>query len=68
MLINKRESAWLKQLNDSKAFIKYSNDINDVSKNIAVYNPNKKGKILIIFNDMIGDMLSNKNLNPIVIE
>ena len=42
--------------------------MNDVSKTIAVYNPNKKGKILIIFNDMIGDMLSNKNLNPIVIE
>ena len=44
MLINKRESTWLKQLNDSKAFIKYLNDMNDISKNIAVYNPNKKGK------------------------
>ena len=44
MLINKREGTWLKQLNDSKAFIKYLNDMNDISKNIAVYNPNKKGK------------------------
>ena len=40
----------------------------DIYKNIADYNPNKKRKILIVFDDMIADMLSNKKLNPIVTE
>ena len=31
-----------------------------------ILNPNKKPKILIVFDDMIADMLSNKKLNPIV--
>ena len=64
----KRESRSLKRLNDSKAFIEYSNDIADVYKNIEEYNPNKKHKILIVFDDVIPDMLSNGKLNPIVTE
>ena len=60
LLINKRESTGLKYLNDSKAFIEYSNDMDDIYKNIEEYNPNKKRKILILFDDMIADMLSNK--------
>ena len=67
-LINERESAGLKYLNDSKAFIGYSDDIVDIYKNIEKYNPNKKRKILIVFGDMIADMLSNKKFNPIVTE
>ena len=59
-LINKRESTGSKYLNDSKAFIEYSNDMDDIYKNIEEYNPNKKRKILILFDDMIADMLSNK--------
>ena len=47
LLVNKRESTDLKCLNDSKAFIEYSNDIDDIYKNIEDYNPNKKRKILI---------------------
>ena len=39
-----------------------------VFKNIEEYNPNKKRKILIVFDDMITDMLSNKKLNPILTE
>ena len=35
-------------------------------KNIEEYNPNKKQKLLIAFDDMIADTLSNKKLNPIV--
>ena len=66
MLINKRESTGLKCLNDSKAFIEYSNDMDNIYKNIEEYNPNKKRKILIVFDDMIAHMLSNKNVNPIV--
>ena len=58
----------IKHLNDSKAFIEYSNDMDDIYKNIEEYNPNKKRKILIVFDDMIADMVSNKKLNPIVTE
>ena len=36
--------------------------MDDIYKNIEEYNPNKKHKILIIFDEMIADMLSNKNL------
>ena len=68
LLIKERESTGLKYLNDSKAFMKCSNDTEDIYKNIKEYNPNKKRKTLIVFNDMIGDMLSNKKLNPIVTE
>ena len=56
-LINKQESkGLLKHLNDSKAFIEYSNDIHDIYKNI------KKLKTLIVFDDMIADVLSNNKL------
>ena len=66
LLINKRESTRLKYLNDSKAFIEYSNDIGHIYKNIEVYNPNKKRKILIALDGMIANMVSNKKLNSIV--
>ena len=55
-------------MNDSKAFIEYSNDMDNIYKNIEEYNPNKKQKILIVFDDMIAGMVSNKKLNPIVSE
>ena len=42
--------------------------MDDIYKNIEEYNPNKKRKILIVFDDMIADMFSNKKLNPIVTE
>ena len=41
-------------------FIEYSDDIDNIYKNIAEYNPNKKRKILIVFDDVIADMLRNK--------
>ena len=66
LLIKKRENTDLKCFNDSKDFIEYSNDMDDIYKNIEDYNPNKKRKILIVFDDMIADMLSNEKLNPIV--
>ena len=40
--------------------------MDDICKNIEEYNPDKKHKTLIVFNDMIADMLSNKKLNPVV--
>ena len=50
------------------AFIEYSNDMQDVYKNIEDYNLGKKLKVLIVFDDMIADMINNKKLNPIVTE
>ena len=45
-----------------KAFIEYSNDMDDIYKNTEEYNPSKKRKILIVSDNMIADMLSKKNL------
>ena len=67
-LINKREKVGLDHLKDPKAFIEYSNDMEDVYKNIENYNPGKKRKRLIVFDDMIADMINNKKLNPVVTE
>ena len=67
-LINKREKVGLDRFKDPKAFMEYSNDMQDVDKNIADYNPGKKREILIVFHDMIADMINNKKLNPVVTE
>ena len=67
-IINKWESTGLKHFNDSKAFIEYSNDMDDIYKNIEEYNPNKKRKILIVSDDVMANMLRNKKSNSIVIQ
>ena len=67
-LINKREKVGLNHFNDPKAFMEYSNDMQDVHKNIEDYNSIKKRKILIVFDDMIADMINNNKLNSIVTE
>ena len=67
-LINKREKVGLDHFKGPKAFMEYSNDMEDVYKNIENYNPGKKRKILIVFDDMIADMINNKKLNPVVTE
>ena len=67
-LINKRERVGINYFNDPKGFIEYSNDMRDVHKNIVEYNPDKKNKILIVFDDMIADMIHNKKLDSIVTE
>ena len=60
-LINKYEKVGLKDCDDPKAFIEYSNDMQDVYKNIEEYNLGKNRKVLIVFDDMISDMINNKN-------
>ena len=40
----------------------------DIYKSIEEYNPNEKCKILIVFDDMIADMLCYEKLNPVVTE
>ena len=52
----------MKHFNESEGFIEYSNQMDGIYKNIEEYNPNKKRKILIVFDDVIAGMLSQKSL------
>ena len=68
MSINECEGSGLKLFNDSTVFSEHSNDVGDIFENTEEYNLNKKRKIMIVFDEMIADMLSNKKLNPTVTE
>ena len=68
LLINGREKARIQNLKYPKAFIDSSQIFDDVYENLKDYNPTKKSRVLIVFDDMIADMKSNKNLSPIVTE
>ena len=63
LLIDKR-GAGLKHYNDSKAFIEYSNDMDEIYEIIEEYKANKERKILIAFDDINADMLSNEKFQP----
>ena len=67
-LINIREQAGIKNLNDPQAFIKYSDNMNDVLDDINNYNKNRDKKVLIVFDDMIADVEYNKNFKRIIKE
>ena len=67
-LTNKRKSTGAKYFNDPKAFIEYSNDMQDVYENIDEYNLDKERKILIVFDDMTADMINNKKINSVLTE
>ena len=59
-LIKNCEDAGIKHVNDPKEFIECSNTMNDIYENIDDYNPNRRRKILIIFDDMIADIMTNE--------
>ena len=59
-LIKKREDAGLKHINNRNAFIECSNTMHDVYENINGYNPSRKRKILIVFDYMTADIMTNK--------
>ena len=67
-LIDKREGVGIYHFNNPKAIIEYSNDMHHIYKNINYYNPDKENKILIVLDNMIADMIHNKNVNSIVTE
>ena len=67
-LIKKRKNAGIKNLNDSNAYIEYSSSIDDVYDNIDDYNAKRKRKILIVFDDMIPDIMTNKKIQAIIKE
>ena len=65
-LIKKGKSIGLKHFDDPKAFIEYSNDMQGVYKNIDEHNVDKERKILIVFDNMIADMINNQKLYSLV--
>ena len=67
-LIKTRENIAIKHLSDSNAFIDCSNTMDGVYENISDYNPSRKRKILIVFDDMIADIMSNKEFQVIIKE
>ena len=60
MLINEREKVGIENLKNPKEFIDYSQKIDDVYKNMKEFNPTKKRRVLIVFDDMIAGIESNK--------
>ena len=58
-LINKREGIDIDQFNEPKSFIEHSNDMHDTYKSVDEYNLDKDNKNLIVFDDMIADMIHN---------
>ena len=67
-LIKKRKNSGIKNLNDPSAFVEYSNTMDDVCDNIEDYNVKIERKILIVFDDMIADVITNKIFQAIVKE
>ena len=68
VLISKRKNAGIKHFNDPTAFFEYSNDMDNVFTNIDDYNKQRKQKVLIIFDDMIADIMSSKNFKAMIKE
>ena len=67
-LIKKQQSTGLKHLNNSKPFIEHLNNMDNIYKYIEKYNRNRKQKNIIVFDDIIADILSKKKLNKTVTE
>ena len=59
-LINKREQAGIENLNDPTAFIEHSNAMDGIPENIEDFNKKRKRKDLIVFDDMISHVMSDK--------
>ena len=55
----------LKKIKDPIAFIDYLQTIDDVYEKFEDYSPTKKRRVLILFDDMIADVETNKQLSPI---
>ena len=67
-LIKKRENAGIKYLNHPNGFIECSNTMHDVYENINDYNSSRKRKTLIVFDDMIAEIMKNKKFQAIIEE
>ena len=60
LLINEREKAGVNFNNASRPFIEYSNSMDDIFSQIEDYNKKRKRKVLMIFDDVISHVMSDK--------
>ena len=65
-MIKNRKNVGTKHLNDPNPFTECSNTMDDVYENIDDYNLSRRGKILIVFDDMIADIMGNKKFQAII--
>ena len=67
-MIKKREDTTIKDLNNPNAFIECSNTMDDIYENIDDYISSRRRKILIVFDDIIADIMTNKRFQAIIKE
>ena len=67
-LIKRREDAGIKNVNNPNAFIECSNTMDDAYEDIDNYNPKRNKKVLIVFDVMIADIMTNKKFEAIIKE
>ena len=67
-MIEKREQAGIKNLKVKNTFIKYNNNMDDIYDDINDYNKKRNRKVLILFNDMISHVMSNKKAQQVLKE
>ena len=67
-MIKNREDVGTNHFDDRNAFIECSNRMDGVYYIIDDYNPSRQIKILIVFDDMIVDIMANKNLQAVIKE
>ena len=60
LLINRSKKIGIKKLKTPKAFIGYSQTVSNIRENLEEYNPIKKRKVLIVFDDMKAVMETNR--------
>ena len=65
-LIKMRENVGIKRLNDSNSLIQCSNTMDDVYENINDYNPIRKRKKIIVFDDIIAGIITNQKFRAII--
>ena len=68
LLIDKREQAYIKNLNDPNTFIEYSKNMDDISDDVNDYNSKRKRKVLIVFDDTISHVMSDKKAQSLLKE
>ena len=67
-MIEKREYAGIKHKNDPTAYFECSDTMDDVYENIDYYNPKWDRKVLIVFDDTIADIMTNKKFQAVIKE
>ena len=68
ILIKNCENVGIKHFNDPDSFIEGSTMMDNIYENINDYNPSRERKILVVFDDMIADIMTSKKFQAIIKE